>query len=401
MRTKRMRAPTPLILALVVAFVATNRVDAQAKPPQLKATADLRIDSALMTPVRQAIILAGPSGAMVVSPQEAQGVIRWFDASGRALPFKVPVAYGRDSDVRWVTRLGWSGSALVAIDPGFRQMAVLDRAGKVTKSLEYPSMIRPGWADRHKYPLFSRYDLVAAYSNGDLLARAVEPKELMSTKDYDSTYSYFMRTNENGAIQRVVGRVPRNEGTLERRSGNSRWVYRVPFFPRTMWEIAPDASRIGIVSQALKGADSASYRLTVIGEKGDTVFSKKYPAALVPIPKKTADSAVARVSGGFREHPIEELRGLVAKEMPPVYPPIEGIILGADQTIWLQVHSTGGDHQWLALDGAGNPIGLVSVPKNFVARAGDRTHLWGFEAEGEQLRSLVRYSITAATPAKR
>ena len=396
-----MRAPTPLVLVLVVAFVATRRVDAQAKPPQLKATADLRIDSALMTPIRQAIILPGPSGEIVVSPQEAQGTIRWFDASGRALPFKVPVAYGRDSDIRWVTRLGWSGSALVAIDPGFRQMAVLDRAGKVTKSLEYPSMIRPAWADRHKYPLFSRYDPVAVYANGDLLVRPAEPKELMSTKDYDSTYSYFMRTNENGAILRVIGRVPRNEGTLERRSGNSRWVYRVPFFPRTMWDIAPDASRIAIVSQALKGADSASYRVTVIGEKGDTLLSKKYPVTLVSILKKTADSAVARVSGGLRDHPIDELRALVAKEMPLVYPPIESVILGADQTIWLQVHSTGGDRQWLALDAAGTAIGIASVPKNFVARAGDRAHLWGFEAEGEQLRSLVRYSITAGTAAKR
>jgi len=390
-----MRAPTRLLLSFVVAGLATSRADAQAKPVQLKATADLRIDSALANPVRQAIILPGPSGEMVVSPQEAQGAIRWFDANGRALPFKVPIAYGRDSDVRWVMRLGWSGSALFAVDPGFRQVAVLDRAGKVTKSLEYPSMIRPGWSDRHKYPLFSRYDIFGLYANGDLLVRPTEPKELMSTKEYDSTYSYFMRTNENGSIQRVIGRMPRNEGVLERRSGGSRWIYRVPFFPRTMWDIASDGSRILFVSQALKGADSASYRVTVVGEKGDTLLSKKYPTTLGAIPKKTVDSALARVSGGLRDHPPEELRGLVAKEIPPVYPPIEGAILGADQTIWLQLHSTTGDRQWLALDPAGNPIGVVSVPKNFVARAGDRTHLWGFEAEGDQLRSLVRYLVAA------
>lgn len=401
MRTKRMRAPTRLVVSLAVTALATSSADAQAKPAQLKATAELRIDSALVNPVRQAIILPGPSGEMVVSPQEAQGSLRWFDANGRALPFKVPVTYGRDADVRWVTRLGWSGPALFAIDPGFRQVAVLDRAGKVTKSLEYPAMIRPGWSDRHKYPLFSRYDIFGLYANGDLLVRPAEPKELMSTKEYDSTYSYFMRTNENGSIQRVVGRMPRTEGVIERRSGGSRWIYRVPFFPRTIWDVSPDASRIAIVSQAVKGTDSASYHVTVVGEKGDTLLSKKYSTTLVAIPKKTVDSALARVSGGLRDHPPEELRGLVAKEIPPVYPPIEGVILGADQTIWLQLHSTAGDRQWLALDPAGNPIGVASVPRSFVARAGDRTHLWGFEAEGEQLRSLVRYSITAANATKR
>ena len=397
-----MRAPTSTVLSFVVGvLLAANRSGAQAKPVQLKATADLRIDSALANPIRQAIILPGPAGEMVVSPQEARGTVRWFDASGRALPFKVPIGYGRDDDLRWVTQMGWSGSTLVAIDPGFRQVALIDRAGKLTKSLEYPSMIRPAWSDRHKYPVFSRYDVFAAYANGDLLVRPAEPKELMSTKEYDSTYSYFMRTNENGAIQRIVGRVPRNEGVLERRSGNSRWMYRVPFFPRTLWSVSADGSRIVIVSQALKGPDSASYRVTILGEKGDTLLSRKYPTTLVAIAKKSVDSAVARVSGSLRDHPVEELKGLVAKEIPPVYPPIEGLVLGADQTIWLQLYSTSADRQWLALDPAGNAIGIASVPKNVVVRAGDRTRLWGFEAEGDQLRTLVRYAITAGTTGKR
>jgi len=395
-----MRAPsTPFVVAGVV--LAAARLDAQAKPPQLKATVDLRIDSALTNPVKQAAILPGPAGEIVVSPQEAQGTMRWFDGAGRALPFKLPVSYGRDADVRWITRLGWAGSTLFAIDPGFRQIAVLDRAGKVTKSVEYPSMIRPGWSDRHKYPLFSRYDVLALYANGDLLVRPAEPKELMSTKEYDSTYSYFMRTNENGSIQRIVGRVPRNEGVLQRRSGGSRWVYRVPLFPRTMVDVAPDGSRIAIVSQSLAGPDSASYRVTLLGEKGDTILTKKFAATLVAIPKKSVDSALARVSGSLRDHPVEELRGLVAKGIPAFYPPVEGLVLGADQTIWLQLHSTIADRQWLALDPAGNPIGIASVPRSFVVRAADRTHLWGFEAEGDQLRALVRYSVTAGTAGKR
>jgi hypothetical protein len=399
-----MRAPSlkrlPVLAAAVVVAASTpNSVDAQTKLPALKATVDLKIDSALVTPTKSAFLLLGSSGDIVVSP-ETQGMMRWFDAAGRALPFKSPVSYGRDSDLRWVTRIGWLGSMIAAIDPGFRQIALLDRTGKVTKSLEFPSMIRPSWSDRHKYPLFSRYDALAVYSNGDWLVRAVEPKELMSTPAYDSTYTYFMRTNENGSIQRVMGRAPRNDWSVERRAGQSRWVYRVPFAARTMWDVSPDGARIVIVSQSVRGPDSASYRLTIIGEKGDTVLSKKFPVALTPIPKKTVDSALARVSG-FRDHSVDELRALVAKAMPPVYPPIENIIIGADQTIWLQIHSTTADRQWLALDPAGTPIGVASVAKNFVARAGDRTHLWGFEAEGEQLRSLIRYAMTSDASIKR
>ena len=400
-----MRAPTTIIFSLVVAASVAepigNGVDGQTNLPQLKAAVDLRIDTALATPVRQAAILPAASGDIVVSPIESQGVIRWFNASGGALEFKAPVNYRNDADVRWVSRIGWSGSTLIAIDPGFRQIALFDRAGKVTKSVEYPAMIRPAWSDRHKYPLFSRYDALALYPNGELLVRPAEPKELMSTKDYDSTFSYFMRASENGSILRIIGRVPRNEGILERRSGSSRWVSRVPFFPRTMTDVSPDGSRILLVSQAVKGADSGSYRVVVLGEKGDTLLSKRFPVALTAISKKSVDSAVARVSGGMRDYSVEQLRGFVAKEIPPVYPPVEGALLGADKTIWIQLRSPSADRRWLALDSNGTALGVVLVAKSFVAKAATRTTLWGFEAEGEQLRALVRYAITPGTAGKR
>ena len=92
---------------------------------------------------------------------------------------------------------------------------------------------------------------------------------------------------------------------------------------------------------------------------------------------------------------------MVSSQIPPVFPPVEYLLFCADQTIWLELHSGGADRQWLSLDPTGTPIGVASVPRSFVARAGNKNHLWGFEAEGEQLRTLVRYSITAGVPAKR
>lgn len=398
-----MRALIPnrfaLIAATLVAALVATRVEGQAKPPQLKATADLRIDTALATPTRYAVILPMSSGEMIVSPQEAQGAIRWFDASGRALPFKAAVGFAKDPDIRWVTRMGWSGSTLVAIDPGFRQIALLDRAGKVTKSLEYPSVIRPSWADRHKYPIFTRYETYALYPNGEWLVRAAEAKTFMSTAEYDSSYTYFMRTNENGSIQRTIARVPKNEGLIDKRMGQSRFMYRVPFVPRTLWDVSADGSRLVIVTQGVRGADSATYRATVLGENGDTIFSKKYSATLSAVSKKSVDSALARIRGG-RDLPVEDLRAFVAKQIPPVFPPVDNLIVGVDKTIWLELHSGAADRQWLAIDPAGVPIGVASVARTFVARAGDRTHLWGFEAEGEQLRTLVRYTVSS-TPTKR
>jgi len=383
-----------LATGILLAGSTATRVDGQAKLPQLKATADLRIDTALANPARNAFVLPAPSGAIIVSP-ESQGAIRWFDANGHSLPFKAVVGFAKDPDIRTVTRLAWSGSTPIVVDPAFQQVALLDRTGKVTKSLEMPSMVRPSWSDRHKYPIFSRFETFAVYPNGDWLVRAAEAKTFMATPDYDSSYTYFMRTDENGSIQRSLARVPKTDGVIDRRSGQSRFVYRVPFAPRTLWDVSSDGSRIAIVSQAVRGADSATYRVTVIGEKGDTVFSKKFPATLIAVSKKSVDSALARVRGS-RDFAVEQLRGVVGKEIPPMFPPVDNLIIGADKTIWLELHSAGADRQWLAIDPAGGPIGVASVPRTFVARAADRTHLWGFEAEGEQLRTLVRYSISAA-----
>jgi hypothetical protein len=99
---------------------------------------------------------------------------------------------------------------------------------------------------------------------------------------------------------------------------------------------------------------------------------------------------------------VEELRGLVAKQIPSTYPPVVDIIAGRDKTTWVEIRGTSGDqHQWMGFDPTGGVLGTVAVPKGVVLRAADRDHLWGFDSDVDRVKALVRYKVVAGPPAKR
>jgi len=292
----------------------------------------------------------------------------------------------------------WHGTAM----RGNTQVQVtVDRAGKVTKSLELPSFVRPAWADRRKYPVFARHFALALYRDGTWLVRPFEERSVMSTPEYDKKFSYAMRVDENGAIQRVVARFPRDEDMLDLSARKSRWTSRIPFHDRTFWEVSEDGSRI-VATWRNRGADSATFQVAALGEKGDTIFSKKFPFTPVAIAKKSVDSALTKFNRSIADMSVEELRALVAKQIPPTYPPVLDLVPGRDNTTWVELRSTNADqHQWMALDATGAVIGLVALPKGFVLRAADRDHVWGYDSDVDRVKALVRYKIVASPPAKR
>jgi len=403
MRSTRMSAPTlknTTLGSLLVLIASAWPGHAQPRPLQLRATEDLRVESPLSSNVRATALLPGASGEMILAPLETRGKILGFDSAGRALSLAIPIG-GRDAEVNWVSRLGWMTNTLWVSDPSFDQVALIDRGGKVTKSLEFPSFVHPSWSDRRKYPVFARLEPLALYSDGTWLVRPGQERSVMSTPEYDKKFSYLMRIGENGAIQRVVARFPRDEDMLDLSVKQSRWTSRIPFHDRTLWDVSADGSRI-VTAWRGRGADSATFQVAVLGEKGDTLFSKKLPYTPVAIPKKAVDSALTKFNRSIANMSVEELRGLVAKQIPSTYPPVVDIIAGRDKTTWVEVRGTSLDqHQWIAFDATGTVIGTVALPKGIVLRAADRDHLWGFDSDVDRVKALVRYKVVASPPAKR
>jgi len=384
----------------VIVFVAGPQLAAQARPSPLRATVDLRIDKALPALGRSPALVVGPAGEIIVAQSLGAGAIRGFDSTGRALPWNTPTGNDRDSEIRWVSRLGWLGNTLWVADPGFGQVALLDRAGKVTKSLEFPSWVRPSWADRRKFPVFSSVDPLALYTDGSWLVRPTRERSITSTPEYDKSYSYLMRITENGSVQKVVARLPRDNQRIETRFGNVFQMAGNGVPPLTLWDVSTDGSRIVVIATALTGVDSGTYRVIALGEKGDTIYTRKFPFAPVARSQASIDSVrsrVNRIPSGARS--IEDARDAMVKDLPWAYAPIEFLVVGRDQSVWIGLRPSTTDRTWVVLDASGASLGTLSLPKDFVVRAADRQRVWGFERDADRVTALVRYKLSAAPAA--
>jgi len=382
-------------LLVTTAFIAvvSARGGAQAKTPQLRAVQDLRVDQTTPTPNRAAALAVGPSGELLIASGQPSGTIRGFDSTGKPLSWSVPFGNNRDLEIRSVWRMGWVGNSLWVADPGFTQIALIDRAGKVTKSLEYPSWVRPAWADRRKFPVFVGLAPLAIYADGSWLVRPAKERSLVSTPEYDNSYSYLLRISESGSIEKLIARVPRGGALPDPSVRNASQATFPAFAPLTVWDASTDGSRVVIVSTALTGADSAAYRVTAIGARGDTVFSTLFPFVPMPMSKQSIDSVRMRYNRSIGDRSSDVVREEAVKRLPWAYPPVEGLVVGRDQTVWIELRSTAPEHVWLVLDAKGETIGTVRLPKEFVARVAERGRVWGFDRDADRVTALVRYRI--------
>jgi len=84
-----------------------------------------------------------------------------------------------------------------------------------------------------------------------------------------------------------------------------------------------------------------------------------------------------------------ELRSRV----PPFYPPVENILIGADGRPWISLYRRDESEEWLILDAEGNPQGRVVLPARTRLHVANATHIWALERDELDVESIVRYRV--------
>ncbi len=372
--------------------------------PQLTAVADLRltaIELGLQGNAfgRAARLGISPDGRIVLTPQ--YGALIDLDSTGHRLTWKIQIG-GRDAEIYSVDRLGWIGDTMWVVDGGYRQIALVNRAGKVVKSLEHPSWVRPAWADRRTFPVFARVRPLALYADRSWLVIPSEERSLLDTPGYDKSFDYILRISEGGSILHTIARLPHDQDRIEITSGSGKRTLMLPVLRQMVWNVSADAHRVAVVTTNARGRDSATYRVTAIGDKGDTIFSRLYPYTPVMLTPAGADSVRAPNMGRVGSLSEEVVRARIAERVPVSYPPVTAVVAGRDNTLWLQLRPTGkpasvkleDERPWIVLDATGEPIGTLALPGDVVIGEADRLHAWGFIARQGERPVLVRYRIT-------
>ena len=297
-------------------------------------------------------------------------------------------------EIRSVDRIGWTGAQMWIGDRGLRQIALVDNAGKVTKSLENPPFARPSLSERRKYPIFADVDPLARYADGSLLVRPLREKNVFDTPEFDSTATHLLRVSADGIIAASVASYP-PDISVSFPGDRGAITAAVPLQSRTLWNVSPDGTRIVLIAVAMSGRDSATFGVVMLNERGDTVFTRRLPFTPLLVTQLARESALAR-RANVPGQTADRVRAAVAKRMPPFFPPVNSAFIGRDGTTWIVLRPPAGDtasQPLLILDPRGEPVGALSVRRNVAVLAADRDHAWTAERDGSGVVAIVRYKV--------
>jgi hypothetical protein len=389
-------------LALVLGIVLCGDARAQAAP-RLTPVEDLRITALPLRGQRDILVALSPDGRIVVAPHYGGLPIVAFDSLGNSLSWKIQTGGRDDSEIGYPTRIGWiAGTKTMWVaDQGFRQVVLVDSTGKVFKSIENPSWVHPTWSERRKFPVFGSMQAYALYKDETMLVVPSRERALLDTPGYDRSGQHLLRTSWSGSIQRSVAMFPEGQAGVALHSRNCEHVASIPFAARTMWAVSADGSRIIIAAPGATLADSGTVRVTAIGERGDTVFSRALPQPPVRIAQSAIDNLLAS-QGACGSFTAEAVRDSLLKRVTPFRSFMTSVTPGRDRTTWVTLRAvadTSMERTAIGLDDRGEIIGAVSLPVNQTLVGADRSHIWMVETGAMRApAALVRYRLEA-TPA--
>ena len=179
---------------------------------------------------------------------------------------------------------------------------------------------------------------------------------------------------------------------------------QVPFQREIHTAVMPGGGGVIVVRED----DSAgpSVLVTRIGPSADAVFSRTYsytPALLTDdlfrrALNETEVGEMFRMPGGERDDAPEsaEFEGPVRRSgvLPEILPTVTSVVVGQDESIWVRREEQEGEFaQWTVLDGTGEVLGVVTLPRRQEVVAARGAVMVVVEEDELGRASLVRYRV--------
>jgi hypothetical protein len=373
-------------LALGVAW--SQSTSAQIDAPRVRIDEDLRLDATAEDFPTVGRLYVGPRGQIVV-PITVDQQLRIYDSSGK----KVAV-FGRKGggpgEFGFIAFVGWKGDSLWVNDIEQRRTTFIGADYKLLRTEPWPMVdlqaTEPG--------RIGAFDPLALLPDGSWLGQG-----FIATADRSSRQGVLASRTSDG-MYRIALRMPSSESD-PRMMWVSGFGRSVPFSLLPQYSFPYNGSRVGELAAPLPSSERSHFTVTVFRANGDTIFSRRYEFRGVPIPNHARDSALAamlprggRVSEGPQDLP-QRFQAIARERMSSWYIPVETITLGIDQTVWVGMRPSDAGREYLVLNGRGDPIGSLLLPRSSRLRQANATHIWVTETDNDGLTSVVRYRIQA------
>jgi hypothetical protein len=294
--------------------------------------------------------------------------------------------------------MGWTGDSLWVHDLGNHRVSFFDGEGTFLGNLTPRVDISAG-------PAGEGYPPRPAALLGDGTIHAMTPAFSREVVQGTLTHIAHVRMDAEGGVLDTLALVPVGResvlGVLREDGGTFGGQ---PFGDATMAVRVRSGEGLLILDRRALESQDPAFRLTRIGLSGDTLFSRSYPYAPVPLPRDTVRAAIQQTAETLHEFTsprtggsIAQWRGWVEEAIyvPAHFTPVSRVVAGGDGTIWLELNPPPGPEQadWLVLDGEGEPLGRVRLPAGLRVLAADRQALLGVERDELDVEYIVRYRV--------
>jgi hypothetical protein len=152
-------------------------------------------------------------------------------------------------------------------------------------------------------------------------------------------------------------------------------------------DFSADNGRMVVTNLVDQSKSVASYRVTDLSTRGDTIFSREYAVPAVPVTEEYANRILASMRSDNGRG------GLPQFDVPATFPPVLRILAGRDSTTWLNV-PVGDSSEWHELDARGDVVGRLAFPHDVRLQVAQRDRLWATVADTNGVESIVRYRLS-------
>ena len=350
-------------------------------------TETLRIDGYAEELTAVSYVAVGWDGTIAVD-QRADQAIRFYTDDGELLG-----TFGREGqgpgEFTAMSRMGWIGDTLWVDDFDQARVTLISRDLALVRTISLPAgatlrsaFSDPPWpfVDPYGFPSDEEFLASLRYNVG-------VPDELRRTRT-------IARLRFDGTVTSIIAAVPTGQSSILIPGGSV-----APPFPNASIEaVSPDGDMVAFVLATLDGPHAETIEVAAWNARGDTLFANRYPFAGEVIPAAVADSVLeARLSRLQGRAPSNIVTAFQQNaSVPPIYPPVTGLLVGMDHSVWIEMRATVGARSYAVLNSDGSPLGTARLPEHSRIAAAREDSIWVIERDALGVHSIVRYEVTWA-----
>jgi hypothetical protein len=351
---------------------------------------DLRLDGNDLDLVHITALRVAHDGTIVVLQPQAFA-IRFFDASGRPLG-SVGRQGGGPGEFQLMAKNGWMGDTLWVSDATLKRISLFTPDRQFVRDISL-GIARPAAADVARFPQFGFVDPRAVYTDGSMLATAGSGRYKTYPASYDRNAKPWLRVSRDYVIQAQIGWVPEDNSFARLETATGVGGFAIPFAIAPYDYVSPDGSRIAILTTDTEGEHKGTFQVTVLGQAGDTVFSRRYPFKEEPIPGSVLDSAMTARIKNLQERFPGAVAAMRKAKVPTVYPPVSRFFLAQDSTVWVRLRQTGDLVPWVILSPRGEPVDTLRLPPTLRPVEASNNQLYLIERDENDVESILRFRL--------